>query len=117
MRLGWMLSTGALIAASFVAVAGEYAPLDCGKAESAAAKTICKSYNLGQAEARMATLYAIATSLVPMGRRGDIEDQQRGWLKTRAACGDRVPCLEAAYAARIRELSGVIADVASRGPF
>ena len=76
------------------ASAGEYAPLDCAKAKSAAEKTICKSYALGQAEARMATLFGIATSLVAMGQRGDLRDTQREWLKTREACGGERPLLD-----------------------
>lgn len=100
-----------------IAVAGTYAPLDCSKARSPAEKAICKSYPLGQAEARMATLYAVATSLVAMGRRGDIEDQQRAWLKKREACGSRVSCLDRTYSERIAELNGVIESIASRGPF
>ncbi len=118
MKVGlFALATGALLASSLAATVGEYAPLDCAKAKSAAERTICKSYALGQAEARMATLYAIATSLVAMGQRGGIQDQQRAWLEGREACGDRIACLDAAYADRIRELNGVIAAVASRGPF
>lgn len=100
-----------------IAEAAEYAPLDCAKAHSAAEKTICKSYALGQSEARMATLYAIATSLVAMGQRGDIQDRQRAWIKEREECGDRAGCLDKAYATRIGELNGVIESVVSRGPF
>ena len=99
------------------ASAGEYAPLDCAKAKSAAEKTICKSYALGQAEARMATLFGIATSLVAMGQRGDLRDTQREWLKTREACGARVPCLTDTYATRIRALADVIDGIASHGPY
>ncbi len=43
------------------AVATDYTPLDCTKARTAAEITICKTYALGQAEARMATLYSVAT--------------------------------------------------------
>lgn len=113
----WILSAGAVLATSLPALAGDYAPLDCSKAHSPAETTICKSYALGQSEARMATLYAVATSLVAMGRRGEFQDQQRAWLTKRDACGDRVGCLEEAYATRIGELNAVVADVASRGPF
>ena len=111
------LASMTLLAFQGNASASGYAPLDCAKAHSASENAICKSYALGQDEARMATLYAIATSLVGMGRRGDIEDQQRAWLKQRDACGDRDACIANAYATRIRELDAVIADVASRGPF
>ncbi|HUC49476.1 MAG TPA: lysozyme inhibitor LprI family protein [Xanthobacteraceae bacterium] len=95
----------------------DYAPLDCAEAQSAAEITICRSYSLGQAEARMATLYAIDMSLVAMGQRGDIGDAQRQWLKTREACGRDVACLSKAYGDRIRQLNSVIGDIASRGPY
>lgn len=104
-------------AASGVASAGEYAPLDCHKASSAAEQTICSSYSLGQSEARMATLFSVATSLVAMGQRGDIQDAQRKWIASRDACGKNVGCLTAAYDERIRALNNVIADIASHGPY
>jgi uncharacterized protein len=114
-----------LLTAVTVAAAGycgpawsaDYAPLDCAKAQSAAEITICKTYSLGQAEARMATLYAIDMSLVAMGQRGDIGDAQRQWLKTREACGRDVACLSKAYSDRIGQLNAVITDIASRGPY
>jgi uncharacterized protein len=95
----------------------DYAPLDCAKAQSAAEITICKTYSLGQAEARMATLYAIDMSLVAMGQRGDIGDAQRQWLKTRDACGRDAACLSKAYSDRIGQLNAVISGIASRGPY
>jgi uncharacterized protein len=108
---------GVLLASTAAVSAADYAPLDCGKAKSGTEKAICKSYALGQDEARMATLYAIATSLVGMGRRGDIEDAQRAFLQKREACGARIPCLKDAYAVRIGELDSVVESVVSRGPF
>jgi uncharacterized protein len=103
--------------ASSLAFGADYAPLDCAKAQSPAEKTICKTYSLGQAEARMATLYAVTTSLVAMGQRGDIGDAQRQWLKTREACGRDIACLSKAYSDRIGQLNAVIANIASRGPY
>ncbi len=100
-----------------LAHAADYAPLDCAKAQSPTEKTICKTYSLGQAEARMATLYAVATSLVAMGQRGDIGDTQRQWLKTRETCGRDIACLSKAYSDRIRQLNAVIANIASHGPY
>jgi len=102
---------------SIFAVAADYAPINCAAAASPAETTICKTYALGQDEARMATLYGVATSLVAMGQRGDIADAQRQWLKTREACGGNVACLGSAYRTRIGELSKVIDAIASRGPF
>jgi uncharacterized protein len=89
----------------------------CTKAKSAAEITICRTYALGQAEARMATLYSVATSLVAMGQRGDIQDAQVEFLKTRRACGRNVACLAKAYTARIDQLNKVIAAIASHGPY
>ena len=113
---------GAVLAAvmlspSLPALAADYAPLDCAQAKTAAEKTICRSYALGQAEARMATLYSIATSLVAMGQRGDLGDTQRQWLKRREACGRDVACLTRAYGDRIGQLNAVMSAIASRGPY
>jgi uncharacterized protein len=107
----------ASIGAAGVASAGEYAPLNCGKASSPAERTVCSSYSLGQGEARVATLFSIATSLVAMGQRGDIQDAQRKWIASREACGKNVGCLTAAYDQRIHALDNVIAGIASRGPY
>ena len=114
--------TGALAALGFLVVAApawaaDYAPVDCGKASSPAERTICRSYPLGQAEARMATLFGVVTSLVAMGQRGDIGDAQRKWLKERNACGEDTTCLARAYQSRIDALSAVLDTVAAHGPF
>jgi uncharacterized protein len=97
--------------------ASEYAPLNCSRAKTPADRTICRNYALGQREARMATLFAVTTSLIAMGQRGDIQDAQRAWLGRREACGDRVACLIKAYDARIDELNTVLKAIAARGPF
>jgi uncharacterized protein len=97
--------------------AGDYAPIDCSKAHAPTEKAICSSYALGQAEARVATLFGIATSLVAMGQRGDINDAQRKWIETRDACGANEPCLASAYDERIRALNGIVQGIASRGPY
>ena len=99
------------------AIAADYAPLNCTRAKSAAEITICKTYALGQAEARMATLYSVATSLVAMGQRGDIGDAQTEFLKARGACRHDVACLTKVYSTRIGQLNQVIAAIASRGPY
>jgi uncharacterized protein len=97
--------------------AADYAPINCGKTSSPTERTICRSYPLGQAEARMATLFGVVNSLVAMGQRGDIGDAQRKWLKDRNACGDDTTCLARAYQSRIDALSAVLDTVASHGPF
>lgn len=99
------------------AQAGVYAPLNCSKATSPSERTICRDYALGQQEARLATLFGLATAFVAMGQRGDIQDAQRAWLKRRDACGENSACLTKAYDDRIAEVSGVLDSIARRGPF
>jgi uncharacterized protein len=99
------------------AFGADYAPIDCAKATSAADRAICRNYVLGQAEARMATLYGIDMSLVAMGQRGDIGDAQKRWLKRREACRANVACLSNAYNDRIDQLNTVLTGIASRGPY
>jgi uncharacterized protein len=114
-----------LLAAAFIASLGlpglafgaDYAPIDCAKAATPADVTVCKTYPLGQAEARMATLFGIAMALVAMGQRGDIGDAQLQWLIAREKCGSDVTCLTKAYNDRIQQLSRVIDEIASRGPY
>ena len=98
-------------------LAASYAPIDCAKASTAADATICKTYTLGQDEARLATLFGVLTSLVAMGQRGDIIDKQQKWISVREACGSNVNCLSHAYQTRIDELSARLDAVAKRGPF
>ena len=114
--------TGGLLAlslfvASVPARAADYAPIDCAKASSSAERTICRSYSLGQADARMATLFGVVTSLGAMGQRADIGDAQRTWLKERNACGDDGACIARAYRSRITALSANLDAIASHGPF
>jgi uncharacterized protein len=106
-----------VLAASVPARAADYAPIDCSKASSPAERTICRSYPLGQAEARMATMFGVVTSLVAMAQRGDIGDAQRKWLKERNACGGDSACIARAYQSRITVLSSVLEVIESRGPF
>ena len=113
---------GGLVALSLLvspvpARAADYAPIDCSKVSLPAERAICRSYPLGQAEARMATMFGIVTSLVAMGQRGDIGDAQRKWLKERNACGNDAACIARAYQSRITALSAVLDAIASRGPF
>jgi uncharacterized protein len=106
-----------LLVAPVPARAADYAPIDCSKVSLPAEGAICRSYPLGQAEARMATMFGIVTSLVAMGQRGDIGDAQRKWLKQRNACGDDNACIARAYQSRIAVLSSAFDAIASRGPF
>jgi uncharacterized protein len=116
------IAFGILIGLAMVPVPGmsqtaAYAPLNCAKAVITAEKTICANYDLGQSEARLATLYGLLTSLVAMGQRGDIIDAQQKWIKVRNACAGDVKCLAQAYQSRIGNLSKQFDALAKRGPF
>ena len=117
MRCLFAALAAALLLAPGAAGAADYAPMNCAKAKSAAEKTVCKDYGLGQLEARMATLYAVATSLVAMGQRGDMQGAQRDFLQQRENCGSDVACLTQKYDARIADLDRTIAAIAAKGPF
>lgn len=97
--------------------AASYAPIDCAKISTTAEATVCKSYTLGQDEARMSTLFGVLTSLVPMGQRGNLVDTQRQWISVREACGSNTECLSRAYQLRINELSQALDALAKQGPF
>jgi uncharacterized protein len=114
--LGVLLGMTIAPAPCFSQVAA-YAPISCAKASAPAEKTICGNYELGQDEARLATLYGLLTSLVAMGQRGDIIDAQQKWIAARNACGSDVKCLAGAYQARIANLSHQFDALAKRGPF
>lgn len=116
-RLTIAAACAAFTLAAWPAQAADYAPLDCARASNATEKTICGNYGLGQQEARMATLYQWATSFVPMGQRGDIQDAQRAFLNERNACGTNVACLRRAYDGRINQLQAVMTRVMEKGPF
>jgi uncharacterized protein len=99
------------------AAAADYAPLRCAKAATSTEKAICASYSLGQAEARMATLYQWATSFVAMGQRGVLQDQQSAFIKKREACRADATCIRNAYNVRIEQLEAVMDNVKQHGPF
>lgn len=109
-----------ILTAAVLALAGtaaHAASFNCARAKTSDEKTICASRTLGEADVRMATLFDVDTHLVAMGSRGDIQDAQSAWLKSRHACGKSYSCLKASYDKRIGELQAIFNDIASRGPF
>jgi uncharacterized protein len=112
-----VLLGSAIVPAPCFSQTASYAPINCTKAATPAEKAICASYELGQDEARLATLYGLLTSLVAMGQRGDIIDAQQKWIVVRSACGNDIKCLSQAYQARIGSLAKQFDALAKRGPF
>ncbi|CDZ60684.1 Hypothetical protein NGAL_HAMBI2605_11570 [Neorhizobium galegae bv. orientalis] len=81
------------------------ASFDCERADLAAdEKVICDTRTLNDADVKMVTTFDILTSLMAMGNRGKLQDEQSAWLKRRQACGEDVECLRAAYGERLKQL-------------
>ncbi|CAN7277407.1 lysozyme inhibitor LprI family protein [Neorhizobium tomejilense] len=81
------------------------ASFDCERANLAAdEKVICDTRTLNDADVKMVTTFDILTSLMAMGNRGKLQDEQSAWLKRRQACGEDVECLRAAYGERLKQL-------------
>ena len=108
----------AVIAAVILGCSSAHAAsFDCSKASNPDEITICDSRELSQLDVKMATLYDTIVKLVGMGVRGDMQDQQRAWLRTRADCGHDRACIRKLYESRIRALEGEVARIAKGGPY
>ena len=79
---------GLALAASTVHAAS----FDCARARAADEKAICANRALNDADVKMTTLLAVDEHLVAMGARGNMQDDQRDWLKARHTCGGNVKC-------------------------
>ncbi len=102
-----LLIQGPAIAASF----------DCTKARRADEITICNDRELSELDVRMATWFEVNTSLVLMGRRGAMRDEQSAWLAQRARCRSDKSCLRSAYLNRIAELRKTFYEIRAERPF
>ncbi|MGF6573120.1 uncharacterized protein ABH945_005241 [Paraburkholderia sp. GAS333] len=101
------LSSASAFAASF----------DCAHARLPDEKAVCASRQLSELDVEMSVRYQMLTGLVAMGTRGDMQDQQQTWLKSRHACGESKSCLLDLYRQRIAKLKEQYAQLARRGPF
>lgn len=93
------------------------ASFDCGAARAADEIAICHSQALSDLDVRMATTYGILIRLVAMGQRGILQDGQRAFLASRAACGADTACIAAAYRDRLAMLDKAVDAIVSRGPY
>ena len=81
----------------------------CARASAADERAICRSPALGEADARMASLFRDIQGCTMMGGRGENIDDQRAWLARRARCGSNTACLARVYHARIAEFASLAA--------
>lgn len=87
---------------------GQAASFDCNKTDlKADEKAICDNRALNDLDVKMVTTFELISGLLPMGNRGELQDQQTTWLKTRQACNADVDCISKAYEARLKALMGV----------
>ncbi|WP_117193835.1 lysozyme inhibitor LprI family protein [Rhizobium terrae] len=89
------------------------ASFDCDRGNLAAdEKVICDTRSLNDADVKMVTTFDILTTLVAMGNRDKLRDEQSAWLKKRQTCGEDVECIRAAYAERMKQLDEAYKDLA-----
>jgi len=93
------------LAPSFASHPASAASFDCEKTDLAAdEKVICATRALNDADVKMVTTFDILTTLLPMGNRGTLQDEQSAWLKKRQTCGGDAECIRNAYAERMKQL-------------
>ncbi|MEA3087535.1 MAG: hypothetical protein QOC89_5232 [Paraburkholderia sp.] len=115
--IGRSLRQALLVSFLLGSVSSFAASFDCNRARLPDEKAICASRHLSERDVEMAVRYQMLTGLVAMGTRGDMQDEQQAWLKTRQACGGNQACLDTAYRNRIQRLKDEYATLASRAPF
>tara|TARA_R110002020_G_scaffold36894_51_gene111094 strand:- start:400 stop:750 length:351 start_codon:yes stop_codon:yes gene_type:complete len=114
-RISTLILSGAFVAALAAPAAAQ--SFSCAKASQPDEKAVCDSRELANLDVKNATLYQVATSLVAMGERGNLQDQETAFLKTRAACGSSVSCIAAAYRANIAAIQSVLDGIYKNGPY
>lgn len=79
---------------------------DCGRANTAVERTICRDRRLGMLDAVMGDYYQQANARLDTAQRNELRTQQRKWLTSRGASCDAndVSCLTRLYEERIRAL-------------
>jgi uncharacterized protein len=93
----------ALAASMFLAQAVHAASFDCeAKTLAPDERAICDSRDLNDLDVKMATEFKWLSGMYAMGVRGELQDQQTAWLKTRQACQADTACIRKAYDARLQ---------------
>lgn len=107
-------ATASILFLSTLVIAGmmprhsEAASFDCTKTDlKADEKAICDNRALNDLDVKMVTTFELISGLLPMGNRGELQDQQTTWLKTRQSCNANNDCIAKAYEARLKALMGV----------
>jgi uncharacterized protein len=107
-RLSHTFAAGALALSSLTLLApapAVAASFDCQETDlSGGEKVICEDRSLNDLDVKMVTTFDILTSLMAMGNRDQLKDEQLAWLKKRQACEADAACIRAAYDERMKQL-------------
>jgi len=76
---------------------------DCSANLKPDERAVCQNPGLARLDWRLDTAYRQAKSRVPT-KASDLQQDQRAWLRQRAACSNSVACLRSVYDTRIAEL-------------
>ncbi|RCS22182.1 DUF1311 domain-containing protein [Phyllobacterium salinisoli] len=90
------------------------ASFDCGRARAPDEKAICANPDLSSADDGLAYTYQTLLRLVKGDERQKAVDEQRAWLKARAACGGDTSCLKALYDKENERLNAALAATQKR---
>ncbi len=88
--------------------AAQATSFDCTKAKQPSEKTICKDKNLSSLDELLAITFNKA--LTSATNKPALTTQQRAWLSERNLCAKDIPCLKAAYKARLTSLIALVAN-------
>ncbi len=92
------------------------ASFSCEKAATPDEKAVCASLPLNDLDVELAVRFDILKSLLAMGNRAQLQDDQEAWLKERGTCAADTACLRQVYETRLKVLRGVFAEFAKQGP-
>ncbi len=90
--------------------AARAASFDCTKAKAPDERAICADPGLSNLDSRLAGLLDLDEDTVAMGQRGDMQDAQSAWIKTRSRCGADRACLHARYESRLKQVTGHLTE-------
>ncbi len=85
--------------------AAQAASFPCGKARTPDERAICFDPVLSNLDSRLVGLLDLDEGTVAMGQRGDMQDQQAAWARSRASCGANRACLLSRYQTRLKQVS------------
>lgn len=103
-----ILFLSTLVIAGMMPRPSNAASFDCSKTDlKADEKAICDNRALNDLDVKMVTTFELISGLLPMGNRGELQDQQTAWLKTRQSCNADNDCITKAYDARLKALKSV----------